>query len=146
MSAGGIRGRTEATGRGVFYGVREICGVQDDMKALGLAPGLQGKRVVLQGLGNVGYFAARFFQEGGAVLVGLAESEGAIANPKGLDLEKVMAHRRERKTILDSPGATNLARREDALELDCDGSLIPLSIRRTLHGLSDGFVIVSPIG
>ena len=83
VSAGGIRGRVEATGRGVFYGVREVCSVAEDMKALGLTPGLQGKRVVIQGLGNVGYFAARFFEQAGALLVGLAESEGAIADPKG---------------------------------------------------------------
>ena len=99
------------------------------MKALGLTAGLAGKRVVIQGLGNVGYYAARFFQEGGAVIVGLAESEGAISNPKGLDVEKVMAHRRERRGLLDFPGATNLARREDALELDCD-ILIPAALER----------------
>jgi glutamate dehydrogenase (NAD(P)+) len=120
VSAGGIRGRTEATGRGVFYGTREVVSVAEDMDALRLPPGIEGKRVVVQGLGNVGFFAAKFFQEAGAVLVGLAESEGAIANPKGVDLAKVMAHRMERKTILDFPGATNLPRREDALELDCD--------------------------
>jgi glutamate dehydrogenase (NAD(P)+) len=131
VTAGGIRGRVEATGRGVFYGVREISSVGDDMKALGLTPGIQGKRIVVQGLGNVGYFAAKFFQEGGAVLVGLAESEGAIANPKGLDLQKVMAHRRERGRILDFPGATNLARREDALELECD-ILIPAALERQI--------------
>ncbi|MGH7535399.1 MAG: Glu/Leu/Phe/Val family dehydrogenase [Gemmatimonadales bacterium] len=131
VSAGGIRGRVEATGRGVFYGVREVCSVGEDMKALGLSAGLQGKRVVIQGLGNVGYFAAKFFQEGGAVLVGLAESEGAIANPKGLDLEKVMAHRRERRGILGFSGATDLARREDALELECD-ILIPAALERQI--------------
>src|SRR5262245_12416310 len=86
VSAGGIRGRTEATGRGVFYGTREACSIAEDMKAIGLTPGIAGKRVVIQGLGNVGYFAAKFFQEAGATLVGFAEAEGAIANPKGLDL------------------------------------------------------------
>jgi glutamate dehydrogenase (NAD(P)+) len=131
VSAGGIRGRVEATGRGVFYGIREACNVAEDMKALGLSTGLAGKRVVIQGLGNVGYFAARFFQEGGAVLVGLAESEGAIANPKGLDIEKVMAHRRENRTMVNFPGATSLARREDALELDCD-ILIPAALERQI--------------
>ena len=131
VSAGGIRGRLEATGRGVFYGVREICSLAEDMKALGLSPGIQGKRVVIQGLGNVGYFAARFFQEGGAVLVGLAEAEGAIANPKGIDLETVMAYRRERRSLRDFPGASNLARREDALELECD-ILIPAALERQI--------------
>ncbi|MBA3260798.1 MAG: Glu/Leu/Phe/Val dehydrogenase [Gemmatimonadales bacterium] len=131
VSAGGIRGRVEATGRGVFYGVREVCSVAEDMQALGLSPGIQGKRVVIQGLGNVGYFAARFFQEAGAVLVGLAESEGAIADPNGLDLEKVMAHRRERRSILEFSGATNLTRREDALELDYD-ILVPAALERQI--------------
>jgi len=101
------------------------------MKALGLAPGLEGKRVVIQGLGNVGYHAAQFFQRAGALLVGLAESEGAIANPAGLDIESVMAYRQERRTILDFPGATNLARREDALELECD-ILIPAALERQI--------------
>jgi len=131
VSAGGIRGRVEATGRGVFFGVRELCGIAEDMKVLGLSTGVEGKRVVIQGLGNVGYFAAKFFQQAGAVLVGLAESEGAIAHPKGLDLERVMAHRRERGTLLDFPGATNLARREAALELDCD-ILIPAALERQI--------------
>jgi glutamate dehydrogenase (NAD(P)+) len=139
ISAGGIRGRTEATGRGVFYGTREVVGVTEDMKALGLTPGISGKRVVVQGLGNVGYFAAKFFQDAGAVLVGLSESEGAIGNQKGLDLAKVMEHRRQRKTILDFPGATNLARREDALELDCD-ILIPAALERQITAENAGRV------
>ena len=131
VSAGGIRGRTEATGRGVFFGAREVCRVAEDMKALGLTPGIDGKRVVVQGLGNVGYFAAKFFQAAGAILVGLAEFEGAIANPDGLDLEKVMAHRRERGTLLGAPGAKDLARTEDALELDCD-LLVPAALERVI--------------
>jgi glutamate dehydrogenase (NAD(P)+) len=109
------------------------------MKAVGLSPGIAGKRVVVQGLGNVGYFAAKFFQEAGAVLVGLADSEGAIANPKGLDLAKVMEHRRQRKGILDFPGATNLARREEALELDCD-ILIPAALERQITAENAGRV------
>ena len=131
VSAGGIRGRVEATGRGVFYGARETCSVKEDMKALGLSTGLEGKRIVIQGLGNVGYHAAQFFQRAGALLVGLAESEGAIANPKGFDIEAVMTYRRERRSILDFPGSSNLARREDALELDCD-ILIPAALERQI--------------
>jgi glutamate dehydrogenase (NAD(P)+) len=131
VSAGGIRGRTAATGRGVFYGTREILKVAEDMRALGLSPGLEGKRVVIQGLGNVGEHAARFFHEAGAVIVGLAEYEGAIASPAGLDLEAVLAHRSETKSLLDFPGAANLARREDALELECD-ILIPAALERQI--------------
>jgi glutamate dehydrogenase (NAD(P)+) len=133
VSYGGIRGRTEATGRGVFYTVREAAGNIEDMKALGLSPGLAGKRVVVQGLGNVGYHAAKFFQEGGSILVGLVEREGAIANPKGLDLEAVMAHRRATGSLLGFPGATDLKRSEDGLEVDCD-ILVPAALERQLTG------------
>ncbi|HKV76173.1 MAG TPA: Glu/Leu/Phe/Val dehydrogenase [Gemmatimonadales bacterium] len=133
VSQGGIRGRTEATGRGVFYGVREICSVAEDMKRLGLSTGIQGKRVVIQGLGNVGYYAARFFQEAGAVIVGLAESEGSIASPAGLDVEQVMAFRKENRSLVNFPGAKTLARREDALELECD-ILIPAALERQVTG------------
>jgi glutamate dehydrogenase (NAD(P)+) len=71
VGQGGIRGRVEATGRGVYYGLREACSVAEDMRAAGLTPGLEGKRVVVQGLGNVGYHAAKFLSEdGGAVIVG----------------------------------------------------------------------------
>lgn len=132
VAQGGIRGRTEATGKGVFYGIREMCSVPEDMQALGLPTGLEGKRVIVQGLGNVGYHAASYLQEGGSVLVALAEYEGAIHNPKGLDIEKVVAHRRETGSILDFPGAENLPQSADALELDCD-ILIPAALENQIR-------------
>jgi glutamate dehydrogenase (NAD(P)+) len=127
----GIRGRLDATGRGVFYGVREACSSAEDMKKLGLSPGLKDKRVVVQGLGNVGYHAARHLAAGGAVLVGLAEWEGAIANPNGLDLDDVMKHRKETGSILGFPGATDLPHTTDALELDCD-ILVPAALENQI--------------
>ena len=131
VQLGGIRGRTEATGRGVFFGVREACDVVEDMKALGLTPGLAGKRVVVQGLGNVGYHAAKFLEEGGAIIVGIAEREGAIHNPTGLDLEKVVAHRKATGSCLNYPGATNISPSLAALELDCD-ILVPAALERQI--------------
>ncbi|CAN5780576.1 Glu/Leu/Phe/Val dehydrogenase [soil metagenome] len=128
---GGIRGRTEATGLGVFYGLREVCANADDMKVVGLEPGIENKRVVVQGLGNVGYHAAKFCTEGKAILVGVCEYEGAISKPDGIDLEDLMRHRKETGSILDFPGATNLARREDGLELDCD-ILIPAALENQI--------------
>lgn len=127
VTQGGVRGRKEATGRGLFFALREACAQADDMKKLGLTPGLEGKRVVVQGLGNVGYHAAKFCQEGGAVLVGFAEREGAIADVRGLDLEKVLAHRKATGSLLNFPGATNLGSNADALALDCD-VLIPAAL------------------
>jgi glutamate dehydrogenase (NAD(P)+) len=131
VGQGGVRGRKEATGRGVYFGVREVVSVAEDMKALGLSVGLGGKRVVVQGLGNVGFHAAKFLQEAGAVLVGLAEYEGAIANPKGLDLEAVMRWRGETKSLLNFPGAQNLASRDAVLEVDCD-VLVPAALENVI--------------
>src|ERR1043165_8250409 len=73
VSQGGVRGRHEATGRGVFFGLREVCSHRDDMKKLGLEKGLPAKRIIVQGLGNVGYNAARSCQQGGAIIIALAE-------------------------------------------------------------------------
>jgi glutamate dehydrogenase (NAD(P)+) len=131
IAQGGIRGRKEATGRGVAIATREACGVAEDMKLLGLTPGLAGKRVVVQGLGNVGYHVAKFLQEAGAILVGLIEFEGAIHNPQGLDFEKVWAHRVETGSLRNFPGATSLADRMEGLELDCD-ILVPAALENQI--------------
>ena len=132
ISQGGIRGRKEATGRGVFFGVREALADRELIKTLGLSGGLAGKRAVVQGLGNVGSHAARFLQEGGAVIVGLSEWEGAIANPKGLDVAAVMKHRAATRKITGFPGATDLPG-EDALFLDCD-LLVPAALENVITG------------
>jgi glutamate dehydrogenase (NAD(P)+) len=131
VSQGGVRGRLEATGRGIFFGLREVCSHSDDMKEVGLEKGLEGKRIVVQGLGNVGYNAAKFCQQGGAVIIALAEYEGAIYNANGLDVDAVMKHRKEAGSLLDFPGATNLNSREEALELDCD-ILIPAALENQI--------------
>jgi glutamate dehydrogenase (NAD(P)+) len=131
VAQGGIRGRTEATGRGVAIAAREACSVAEDMKALGLGPGLAGKRVVVQGLGNVGYHAALFLQEYGAVIVGLIEVEGAIHNPDGMDVLQVVKHRMEAGSILTFPGARALASGNEGLELDCD-ILVPAALENQI--------------
>ncbi len=128
---GGIRGRTEATGLGTFYGLREACSIEEDMKRLGLDPGIEGKTFVIQGLGNVGYYAAKFCTEHGAKLIGVAEYEGSISKPDGIDLEKLIAHRKETGSILGFDGATDLPNREDALELECD-ILIPAALENQI--------------
>ena len=133
IAEGGVRGRREATGRGLYFALREACGVTEDMRALGLSPGLDGKRVVVQGLGNVGYHAAKFCRDGGAVIVAIAEYDGAIANPKGLDPDAVVAHRRSTGSILGFPGASDITSTAAALELDCD-VLIPAALENVLTG------------
>ena len=84
-------------------------------------------------LGNVGFHAAKFFREGGAKVIGLAEFEGAITNPAGLNEEEVFQHRKKTGSILNFPGATNIAKSTDALELDCD-ILIPAALENVING------------
>lgn len=131
IGQGGIHGRTEATGLGVFYGTREALENTEDCKKLGLAPGVKGKRVILQGLGNVGFYAGKFFAEGGAVIVGIAEREGGIYNADGLDIEKVFQHRKESGSILNYPGAKNIEPSLAVLEMDCD-ILIPAALENQI--------------
>ncbi len=132
VNQNGIRGRTEATGRGVFYGLREACSHADDMKALGLTPGIAGKTMVVQGLGNVGYHTCKISQEEGDVkIVGVAEYEGAIYKEDGIDIDKLMKHRAKTGSILNFEGAKNLKKREDALELKCD-ILVPAALENQI--------------
>ncbi|HET9823985.1 MAG TPA: glutamate dehydrogenase, partial [Chitinophagaceae bacterium] len=131
VTQGGVRGRREATGLGVFFGLREVCCMPDVMKRVGLSLGVEGKRVVVQGLGNVGYHTAKFFQDAGARIIGLAEYEGAIYNEEGLDVDDVFQNRRKTGTILNFPGAKNFAKNTDALEMDCE-ILIPAALENVI--------------
>jgi len=128
-----VRGRREATGLGVFYGLREVCNMHEVMDRLGLNLGVEGKRVIIQGLGNVGYHAGKFFQNAGARIVALSEFEGAIFNDNGLDVDAVFEHRKTTGSILNYPGSTNFEKNGDALEHECD-ILIPAALEMVITG------------
>jgi glutamate dehydrogenase (NAD(P)+) len=132
ITQGGVRGRKEATGLGVYYGIREVLHMPDEMKRLGLSIGVEGKKVIVQGLGNVGYHSAKFFRENGAIIIAIAEYEGAIMNPAGLNEEEVFQHRKATGSILNFPGATNFAKSGDALEAECD-ILIPAALENVIN-------------
>jgi len=132
VSQGGVRGRREATGLGVFYGLREVCNMPAVMSKLGLTTGVEGKRVVVQGLGNVGYHTAVFFRQAGAKITGLAEYEGAIRNEEGLDVDAVFNHRKTTGSIYNFPGTENLNSSNAALEMDCD-ILIPAALENVIN-------------
>lgn len=132
LAQGGIRGRTEATGRGVLFGLKEACSNAEDMKALGLTAGLADKKVAVQGMGNVGYHAAKFIQEAGGVIVSLSEYEGAIYSEKGLDVDAVVKHRKETGSILNFPGAKNLSTSSEVLEVECD-ILVPAALEHVIN-------------
>ncbi|WP_040398073.1 Glu/Leu/Phe/Val family dehydrogenase, partial [Cesiribacter andamanensis] len=127
LTQSGIIGRNEATGLGLMYGLREVCCFREDMQALGLSPGLEGKRVVVQGLGNVGYHSAKFLQEQGAIIIGIAEYEGGLFDENGLDVDAVYHHRRATKSILNFGRARNIKNSRELLEWDCD-ILVPAAL------------------
>ncbi len=127
IGLGGIRGRNEATGLGVCYGIREACSYEDDMKALGLGPGLRGKSFIVQGLGNVGYHAAKFLTEEGCKMVGVGEYEGAIYDAAGIDLQKLVEHRKSTGSVMNFGSAENLESSREILVKPCD-ILIPAAL------------------
>ncbi|WP_345951724.1 Glu/Leu/Phe/Val dehydrogenase [Mucilaginibacter sp. PAMB04274] len=128
----GIAGRREATGRGVAIAARECVSVGEDMQRIGLMPGLAGKRVIVQGLGNVGYYSAKFLSEFGAIIVGLCEFEGAIYNEHGLDYDAVFQHRKATGSILGFPGAAQeFTNSGQGLEQPCD-ILVPAALENQI--------------
>jgi glutamate dehydrogenase (NAD(P)+) len=131
VSQNGIHGRTEATGRGVVYALNEVCSYADDMKDLGLTTGLEGKRVIVQGLGNVGYHTARIIREFGAIVIAVAEADGAVYDEKGIDILDLYKYRQEKKSVKGYPKGKVLADSASALELDCD-ILIPAALEKQI--------------
>lgn len=128
VALNGIRGREEATGRGVYYGLKEALSHKEDMAKLGLTPGMAGKTIVIQGLGNVGSHAGLICQnEGDAKIIAVAEYEGAIVKESGIDVAELIKFRKETGSILGFPGSRTLPSSADALELECD-ILIPAAL------------------
>ncbi|HEX5113101.1 MAG TPA: Glu/Leu/Phe/Val dehydrogenase, partial [Saprospiraceae bacterium] len=128
----GIRGRTEATGRGVFYGIRQFLSYADDCKAAGLTPGIAGKTMVIQGLGNVGSYSGTISQEEGDVkIIGVSEIEGTIVSEKGIDMEKLLKYRKDKGTIIGFPGTKALPDRDDWVAIDCD-ILVPAALENQI--------------
>lgn len=125
---GGIAGRKEATGRGVQFTIQEFFRHSDDVKRAGLDDGLSGKRIVIQGLGNVGYHAAKFLsQEDGAIITAIIERDGAIINDEGLNVEDVFQHLLQHGTVKDFPGSRFEPAGAMVLEKECD-LLIPAAM------------------
>jgi glutamate dehydrogenase (NAD(P)+) len=132
--AGGIQGRVEATGRGVQFALREFFRHPEDALKAGLTGGLDGKRVVVQGLGNVGYHAAKFLsEEDGCKVIAVIERDGALLDDTGLNIEAIRQWMNKSGGLLAGyPGATFSANGAAALELDCD-LLIPAALEGVIH-------------
>lgn len=108
LPLGGIDGRTEATGLGVFYGTRVLLEHDGFCKRYNLTKGIKDKNVIIQGLGNVGYWAAKFFFEAGAKVIGIVEYNSAIHNPKGMNPDEAFKHFRAKGSFVGFPGATEV--------------------------------------
>jgi len=130
--AGGIKGRVEATGRGVQYALREFFRHPEDVRIAGLEGGLEGKRIVVQGLGNVGYHAAKFLsEEDGAIIVGIVERDGALVNDSGIDVEAARNWIVHHGGVTGYPNATHVPEGQSVLETECD-ILIPAALEAVI--------------
>ena len=125
----GIRGRAEATGRGVQYAIREFFRHKKDMKLAKMQGTLEGKTVIVQGLGNVGYHAAKFLsEEDGAKVIGVSERDGAIYDEKGINIQKLKNHIFKTGSVKKYKGYIN----SDLLTTECD-ILIPAALEGVIN-------------
>ena len=132
VTQGGIRGRKEATGRGVQYGIREAFKNKADMKKFGLQGGLEGKRVAVQGFGNVGYHVSRFLsEEDGCRVIAIGDVNGGAYSPDGLNVAQLSDYRDKTGSLRGFPGAKELPGPRDVLEIECD-ILIPAALENQI--------------
>ncbi|MFA3915930.1 Glu/Leu/Phe/Val family dehydrogenase [Ruegeria hyattellae] len=144
INAGGIQGRTEATGRGVQYALREFFRDKRDMAKAGMTGSLDGKRVIVQGLGNVGFHAAKFLaEEDGSKIIGIIERDGGIFNADGLDVEGVRNWIVKHGGVSGFPDATHVEDGAVLLEEDCD-ILIPAALEGVIN-LGNAERIMAPL-
>jgi len=133
LAAGGIDGRIEATGRGTQYALREFFRHQSDVARAGLSPSLAGKRLIVQGLGNVGYHAAKFLSEqDGCRVVGVIERDGAVWSDDGLPIEDLKLHLTKTGGVKGFADVEFVDDGASVLERACD-ILIPAAIERVIH-------------
>ena len=133
LNAGGIFGRVEATGRGIQYALREFFNHKDDMKKAKLKGTLAGKKIIVQGLGNVGYHAALFLStEDDALITSIIEKDGMLVNAKGLNVQRVYEHLTEHGNLIDCNEGKYIQESENGLEQECD-IIIPAAIEGVIN-------------
>lgn len=134
VTQGGVRGRNEATGLGVYFAVREFLKFVEVQKQTGITNGLIGAKIIIQGFGNVGSWAAHFFAENGAKVVGVVERDGAIYAPEGIDVGGLRQHMDKTRSIrgFSALGAQFFADPMQVLEMECD-VLVPAALEQQIH-------------
>uniref|UniRef100_A0A8C2DBD6 Glutamate dehydrogenase n=1 Tax=Cyprinus carpio TaxID=7962 RepID=A0A8C2DBD6_CYPCA len=129
ISQGGIHGRISATGRGVFHGIENFINEASYMSKLGLNPGFADKTFIIQGFGNVGLHSMRYLHRYGAKCVGIAEIDGSIWNPHGMDPKELEDYKLQHGTIVGFPNSQPYE--GNILEAECD-ILIPAAGEKQL--------------
>lgn len=133
LNHGGVPGRVEATGKGLQYALQEFFRHTELVTQAGLSDGLSSQRVVIQGLGNVGFHAAKALaEECGVTIIAIIERDGVISNPDGLNVHDVRQHLVETGGLKGFPSGTYSANGTAALEMDCD-ILIPAALESQIH-------------
>ena len=99
IALGGVDGRTEATGRGVFYSILEFLNNDKDRKKSKLRREIEGQRIIIQGFGNVGFHVAELLYESGAKIIAVIERDGSVVNEKGIDVQKLKNISQEREHL-----------------------------------------------
>jgi glutamate dehydrogenase (NAD(P)+) len=133
LNAGGIRGRTEATGRGIQYALRDFFRYPEDAAVANLSGGLEGKRIIVQGLGNVGFHAAKFLsEEDRAIITTVIEYNGSLQNDAGIDIEAARDWLTRHGSFEDFPDAKFLKEGASLLENECD-ILIPAAMEGVIN-------------
>ena len=144
INAGGIAGRIEATGRGIQYALREFFRHPKDRAAAGLKGNLEGKNIIIQGLGNVGYHASHFLStEDGALITAIIERNGALLNSKGMNVDEVYAHKEETGSLKGCKEGKFVKDSALVLENECD-ILIPAAIEGVIN-MSNAKNIKAPL-
>jgi glutamate dehydrogenase (NAD(P)+) len=133
LALGGVDGRTEATGLGVFYGIQELLKTPKFCERYHMTAGIKGKSVVIQGLGNVGYWAAKFFEAEGAKIIGIVEYNSSIYNPGGFNVDDASNYFRTNKSFKDYPKAKEIFidNYMEPMYKECD-ILIPAAIENSI--------------
>ncbi|WP_297542252.1 Glu/Leu/Phe/Val dehydrogenase [Roseovarius sp.] len=144
INAGGIQGRVEATGRGVQYALQEFFRHPEDIAAAHLSGTLEGKRVIVQGLGNVGYHAAKFLsEEDGCRITAIIERDGALVDDKGLNVEAVRNWIARHGGVEGYPEGKYVEDGTKVLEQECD-ILIPAAMEGVIN-LGNAAQIKAPL-
>ncbi len=132
VNHGGIKGRLEATGRGVCEALKEFFRHTDEVsKAKMDSPDLNDQKIIIQGLGNVGLHSAKSLFATGAKIIGIAEKDGAIFNKEGINIIELEEYKQDKNTILGFPNTKKINTSSDLLTYDCD-ILIPAALENVI--------------